>query len=43
MAESLTDADLSAVRVALLEWYADDHRGFPWRETTDPYPILVSE
>ena len=43
MAESLADADLSAVRATLLEWYAADHRRFPWRETTDPYPILVSE
>jgi A/G-specific adenine glycosylase len=44
----MTDAaalpeDLPAVREALIEWYEDDHREFPWRETTDPYPILVSE
>jgi A/G-specific DNA-adenine glycosylase (EC 3.2.2.-) len=43
MAESLADTDLPAARAALLEWYADDHRAFPWRETTNPYPILVSE
>ncbi|PSP37519.1 A/G-specific adenine glycosylase [Halobacteriales archaeon QH_7_65_31] len=35
--------DASAVRSALVEWYEDDHRSFPWRETTDPYRILVSE
>ena len=35
--------DVDAVRAALLEWYEDDHRAYPWRETTDPYPILVSE
>jgi A/G-specific adenine glycosylase len=35
--------DVEAVRTALLEWYEADHRTFPWRETTDPYPILVSE
>ncbi|MFC5366384.1 A/G-specific adenine glycosylase [Salinirubrum litoreum] len=35
--------DLPAVRTALIEWYEADHREFPWRETTDPYPILVSE
>jgi A/G-specific adenine glycosylase len=27
----------------LVAWYRDDHRPFPWRETTDPYEILVSE
>jgi A/G-specific adenine glycosylase len=41
------DADLpaavDAVRSALVEWYEADHREYPWRETTDPYPILVSE
>jgi len=37
------DVDLSAVRAALVEWYEDDRRAFPWRETEDPYEILVSE
>jgi A/G-specific adenine glycosylase len=31
------------VRRALLDWYAADHRDFPWRGTTDPYAVLVSE
>ncbi|APW98944.1 adenine glycosylase [Halobiforma lacisalsi AJ5] len=35
--------DLEAVRTALIEWYEDDHRDFPWRRTDDPYAILVSE
>ncbi len=35
--------DVDAVRRALVEWYEDDHRAFPWRETKDPYEILVSE
>jgi len=35
--------DVDAVREALVAWYEDDHRAFPWRETTDPYSILVSE
>lgn len=39
---SLPD-DRDTVRRALVEWYEEDHRGFPWRETTDPYEILVSE
>ena len=35
--------DLEAVRDALTSWYEADHRAFPWRETEDPYEILVSE
>lgn len=34
---------LAAVQSALIEWYAADHREYPWRETDDPYAILVSE
>jgi len=36
-------ADADSVRSTLINWYEDDHREYPWRETTDPYPILVSE
>lgn len=35
--------DIETVRGQLLEWYADHKRPFPWRETTDPYAILVLE
>ncbi|WP_228546410.1 A/G-specific adenine glycosylase [Halegenticoccus tardaugens] len=38
-----SDADVEAVREALVEWYEADHRDFPWRRTDDPYAILVSE
>jgi len=31
------------VREALLDWYAGRGRELPWRETQDPYAILVSE
>jgi A/G-specific adenine glycosylase len=31
------------VREALLDWYAERGRELPWRETRDPYAILVSE
>jgi A/G-specific adenine glycosylase len=31
------------VRAALLAWYAASHRDFPWRATSDPYAVLVSE
>jgi len=37
------DLDRAAVREALVAWYEADHRAFPWRETTDPYRVLVSE
>jgi len=39
---SLPD-DRAAVRDALVSWYEADHRSFPWRETDDPYEVLVSE
>jgi A/G-specific adenine glycosylase len=45
MAENpaLADVDLPAVRSSLVAWYESDHREFPWRQTTDPYAVLVSE
>jgi A/G-specific adenine glycosylase len=40
----MTDGSaLAGVRSSLLAWYARDHRDFPWRHTTDPYAVLVSE
>jgi A/G-specific adenine glycosylase len=42
--DQLTDGSaLARVRSSLLAWYARDHRDFPWRGTTDPYAVLVSE
>ena len=35
--------DRAAVQDALIGWYESDHRAFPWRQTTDPYAVLVSE
>ncbi|NNC90549.1 MAG: A/G-specific adenine glycosylase [Akkermansiaceae bacterium] len=32
-----------AFQGALLRWFADCGRDYPWRRTTDPYAILVSE
>jgi A/G-specific adenine glycosylase len=44
VAADLTDGSaLARVRSSLLAWYATDHRDFPWRRTTDPYAVLVSE
>ena len=31
------------MREVLLDWYAERGRELPWRETRDPYAILVSE
>jgi A/G-specific adenine glycosylase len=31
------------MRELLLEWYRAHGRDLPWRETNDPYAILVSE
>jgi len=41
--DPLGDVDVDAARAALIDWYEADHREFPWRQTTDPYEILVSE
>jgi A/G-specific adenine glycosylase len=35
--------DRAAFRRALLRWYQLHHRQLPWRETTDPYRIWLSE
>lgn len=35
--------DKSAFRVKILSWYQRHKRDLPWRRTTDPYKILVSE
>jgi len=40
----LTSQDLAAaVRQRLLQWARSNLRSFPWRETRDPYRILVAE
>ncbi|HEX2195164.1 MAG TPA: A/G-specific adenine glycosylase, partial [Candidatus Limnocylindria bacterium] len=36
-------AALAEVRGAILTWYRANHRWFPWRGTTDPWAVLVSE
>jgi A/G-specific adenine glycosylase len=44
VADHLTDGSaLGQVRASLLTWYASDHRDFPWRRTSDPYAVMVSE
>jgi A/G-specific adenine glycosylase len=34
---------VALVQDALIEWYEADHRDYPWRQTDDPYEILISE
>ena len=36
-------ASAPSIRRALLSWYRKNRRDLPWRRTTDPYAILVSE
>jgi A/G-specific adenine glycosylase len=38
-----TDRQRDAFRTDLLDWYDDNKRSMPWRETDDPYRIWVSE
>jgi A/G-specific adenine glycosylase len=41
--EPLLPDDLDTARESLIAWYEAEHRSYPWRETDDPYAILVSE
>ncbi len=34
---------IARVRISLLQWYAAEKRDLPWRSTSNPYAILVSE
>ncbi len=36
-------AKIAALRPRVLEWYAHNGRDLPWRRSTDPYAIWVSE
>lgn len=35
--------DIPEFQKTILNWYSENRRSFPWRETADPYKILVSE
>jgi A/G-specific adenine glycosylase len=39
----LAEPQLEGFRRAILHWYGEHRRKLPWRETRDPYAILVSE
>lgn len=34
---------IAGFQQTILGWYRDNRRSFPWRETADPYRIIVSE
>ncbi len=36
-------AHIPHIQTALLEWYDNEFRDLPWRQTSDPYAIWVSE
>ena len=40
---SVQPAQMQQVHHSLLTWYEREQRDLPWRTTTDPYAILVSE
>jgi len=35
--------NIRAFRNSLLKWFSENAKSYPWRETTDPWAILVSE
>lgn len=37
------ESAISGFQAALVEWFERVGKAYPWRETEDPYPILVSE
>ena len=36
-------SDIADRNASVLAWFEDNRRPLPWRMTTDPYPVLVSE
>lgn len=38
-----TEKSIADFQSRVLEWYGENKRDLPWRQTTDPYAILVSE
>jgi A/G-specific adenine glycosylase len=37
------EAQITALQAGLLDWYAANRRDLPWRQTRDPYRILLAE
>ncbi|MDF1656980.1 MAG: A/G-specific adenine glycosylase [Verrucomicrobiales bacterium] len=36
-------SSINSFQASLINWFELEGESYPWRETTDPYPILVSE
>jgi A/G-specific adenine glycosylase len=43
MINRITNKELTAFKRTVWRYYAKNKRDFPWRNTTDPYRVLVSE
>ena len=43
MTTNLTSKKIRSFQKKIFSWWEDNKRSFPWRETEDPYKILVSE
>lgn len=43
LSSQLASEQITQVQTALLSWYDKEQRDLPWRVTSDPYAILVSE
>jgi len=43
LAPTPSQAELKEFRRRILGWYGENRRDLPWRRTTDPYAVLVSE
>ena len=43
IATTTPDQASDGIATALLKWFEEEGKTYPWRETTDPYAILVSE
>lgn len=41
--KALNEKEIKEFQTKILSWYKANKRDFPWRKTTDPYHILVSE
>lgn len=43
MGTELTSQQTHIIRRTLLSWFVENQRDFPWRNTRDPYAILIAE
>jgi len=43
MLKQISQMKIQSFQDRILTWWKDNRRQFPWRDTTDPYQIMVSE